>query len=596
MGFKRRRLLQATLAAGLLPAVPALAAAPKVLRYAFVAAETGFDPAQLTDLQSLTVTSHIFEAPYGYDPLAVPPRIVPLTALALPEASADFRVFRIQLRPGIFFADDPVFKAKRRELLAADYVYSWKRMADPAVKSPQWAAVEELGIVGLQELRTESQQLKKPFDYDRPIEGLRAIDAHTLEIRLAQPRPRLVQALAQSDRMGALAREVVEAHGADIMAHPVGTGPFQLARWRRSSLIVLERNPGYRERYYESEPAKNDAEGQAIAAKLRGRRLPMIDRVELAVIEESQPRWLSFLNGEQDMVDRVPPEFVNVALPHGEVAPNLAKRGIRLTRTLAADAVFTFFNMQHPMVGGYTPEKVALRRAISLSWDVEREIRLQRRGQAVPAQSQVMPHTSGYDPAYKSEMSDFDVARANALLDLYGYKDVDGDGWRELPDGKPLEIEFATQPDSLSRSYDELWKLSFARIHVKVKFVTAKWPENLKSARAGKLMMWYLADTATRGDGAACIQNLFGRQIGNRNMSRFEHPEFDRVYEQLQLLSDGPEREALFLKAKRLQQAYMPMKTHVHRLIPDLTQPWVSGYRRPLFRYEFWHFLDIEPH
>ncbi|MFH7041837.1 ABC transporter substrate-binding protein [Paucibacter sp. JuS9] len=599
MAVKRRRLLQASMAAGLMPGMaPAKAAAAqaKVLRYAFVVAETGFDPAQLTDLYSLTVTSHIFEAPYGYDPLAMPPRIVPLTAQALPEVSADFRVFRIRLRPGTFFADDPVFKGRRRELVAADYVYSWKRMADPAVKSPSWAAIEELNIIGLSELRSEAQQLKKPFNYDRPIEGLRAIDDHTLEIRLAQPRPRLVQTLAQNDRMGALAREVVEAYGTDIMAHPVGTGPFRLTRWRRSSLIVLEKNPGYRERYYESEPAKDDVEGQVIAAKLRGRRLPMVDRVELAIIEESQPRWLSFLNGEQDFMDRVPPEFVNVALPHGTVAPNLAKRGIKLTRTLAADAVFTFFNMQDPVVGGYTPEKVALRRAISLAWDVEREIRLQRRGQAVPAQSQVMPYTSGYDPAYKSEMSDFDVARANALLDLYGYKDVDGDGWRELPDGKPLEIAFATQPDSLSRSYDELWKLSFARIHVKLKFVTAKWPENLKSARAGKLMMWFLADTAVQADGAACIQRLYSRQIGNRNMSRFEQPDFDRAYERLQLLPDGPEREALFLQVKRLQLAYMPLKTHVHRIIPDLMQPWVVGYRRPLFRYEFWQFLDIEPH
>ena len=322
----------------------------------------------------------------------------------------------------------------------------------------------------------------------------------------------------------------------------------------------------------------------------------MLDRVELAIIEESQPRWLSFLNAEQDLMDRVPPEFVHVALPHGQVAPNLARRGIRLTRTLAADAVFTFFNMQDPVIGGYAPEKVALRRAISLAWDVEREIRLQRRGQAVPAQSQLMPHTSGYDPAFKSEMSDFDVARANALLDLYGYKDMDGDGWRELPDGRPLEIEFATQPDSLNRSYDELWKLSFARIRVKVKFAAAKWPENLKAARAGKLMMWYLADTAVQADGAYCIQRLYGRQIGNRNMSRFELPEFDRVYERLQLLPDGPEREALFLQAKRLQQAYMPLKTHVHRIIPDMVQPWVTGFRRPLFRYEFWHFLDIEPH
>ncbi|MDM4767160.1 ABC transporter substrate-binding protein [Pelomonas sp. SE-A7] len=594
--MQRRTLLQAALAASLAAEAATAADAPKLLRYAFQVAETGFDPAQLTDLYSQTITAHIFEAPYGYDPLAVPPRIVPLTAEALPEVSADFRTFRLKLKPGILFADDPAFGGKPRELVATDYVYSWKRMADPAVKSPNWAAVEELGIVGLRELRTESQQLKQPFNYDRPIEGLRAVDRYTLEIRLAQPRPRLVQALAQSDRMGALAREVVEAQGADLMAHPVGTGPFRLARWRRSSLIVLERNPTYRERFYESQPAADDKEGLAIAARLNGRRIPMVDRVEISIIEESQPRWLSFLNGEQDLVDRVPPEFVHIALPHGKVAPNLARRGIQLTRTLAADTVFTFFNLQDPVVGGYAPEKVALRRAISLSWDVEREIRLQRRGQAIPAQSLLMPHTSGYDPHFKSEIADHDVARANALLDTYGYLDRDGDGWRELPDGRPLVIEFATEPDSLRRSYDELWKRSFASLRLQVRFNVAKWPENLKAARAGKIAMWFLSDTSTQADGAYGIQRLYSRQIGARNMSRFQLPEFDRIYEQLQVLPDGPEREALFLQVKRLQAAYMPLKSHVHRIIPDLQQPWIYGYRRPLFRYEFWHFLDVLPH
>ncbi|MDI4634580.1 bicyclomycin resistance protein [Pelomonas sp. V22] len=596
MTLNRRTLLQAALAAPLVGESAAATDTPKVLRYAFQSAETGFDPSQLTDLYSQTVVAHIFEAPCGYDPLAVPPRIVPVTAEALPESNADFRSWRLKIRPGIFFADDAVFKGQRRELTAADYVYSWKRMADPAVKSPNWAAIEELGIVGLRELRTQAQQLKKPFDYDRPIEGLHALDRYTLEIRLDQPRPRLVQALAQSERMGALAREVVEHYGADIMAHPVGTGPFRLTSWRRSSQIVLERNPGYRERVYESEPAADDAEGQAIAAKLRGRRIPMIDRVEISIIEESQPRWLSFLNGEQDLADRVPPEFVNVALPHGKLAPNLAKRGIQLTRTLAADTVFTFFNLDDPVVGGYTPEKVALRRAISLAWDVDREIHLQRRGQAIPAQSLVMPHTSGYDAHYKSEMADYDPARANALLDTYGYKDVDGDGWRELPDGKPLVVEFATQPDTLSRSYDELWKRTFERLHLRVRFSPAKWPENLKSARAGKLAMWFLSDTSLQADGAYAIQRMYSRQIGARNMSRFKLPAFDRIYEQLQLLPDGPEREALFREAKRLQVAYMPVKAQVHRIIPDLLQPWVYGYRRPLFRYDFWQFVDVLPH
>ncbi|MCU7370572.1 ABC transporter substrate-binding protein [Paucibacter sp. O1-1] len=587
-----KRIVVATLAA---LCQVAAGAEPKTFRYAFPIAETGFDPAQVSDTYSRTVTPHIFEALYGYDPLALPVRIVPLTAAALPEVNADFTRWTIKLKPGIFFADDPAFKGKRRELVAQDYVYSLMRFADPAVKSPMWAAVEEYGILGLAERRRATLTNKSGFDYDNPIEGLHALDRHTLQIRLKAPRPRFLQALATNDLFGAVAREVVQHYGEQISAHPVGTGPFVLKDWRRSSLIVLERNPGYRERVYEAQPRADDAEGQAILARLKGRRIPMVDRVEVSIIEESQPRWLSYLGGEHDLIDRVPPEFVAVALPHGKLAPNLAKQGMKLSRLINADSAFTFFNMEDPVIGGYTPERVALRRALSLALDVEREIRLVRRGQAIPAQSPLLPHTSGYDPEFKSENGDFDPARANALLDMYGYVDKDGDGWRDRPDGGPLALEVATQPDALSRQYDELWTINFKRVGIRTKFFAGKWPEQLKAARAGKLQLWMMGTTATAPDGLQALQRFYGPQAGNQNLSRFKNAEFDALYERMQALPDGPEREALFLQAKRLQTAYMPTKTHVHRIVNDIAQPWLIGYRRPLFRNEFWHLIDVLP-
>ncbi|QPF76134.1 bicyclomycin resistance protein [Roseateles sp. DAIF2] len=570
--------------------------APKILRYAFEIAETGFDPAQISDTYSRTITPHIFEALYAYDYLARPVKIRPLTAAALPEVSADHRVWTIRLRPGIFFAVDPAFKGRKRELVAEDYVYSLKRVADPANKSAAgWALLEEQGMLGLAELRRQALRDKQPFDYAQPIEGLRALDRYTLQIRVREPRPRLLYLLAQSDLFGAVAREVIEAYPGAAMEHPVGTGPFVLKDWRRSSLIVLERNPDYRERYFDAEPAADDAEGQAILARLKGRRLPMIDRVQISIIEESQPRYLSFVNGEHELLNRVPPEFVNVALPGGRVAPNLLRQGIRLHRVLGAESAYTFFNLEDPTVGGYAPGQVALRRAISLALDMEREINGVRRGQAVVAQSPLVPHTSGYDPNYKSVNGDFDPARAKALLDLYGYVDQDGDGWRDMPDGKPLVIEVATQPDALSRQYDELWKRNFDAVNIRTRFFSGKWPEQLKQARAGKLQLWMLANSATSPDGLSQLQRLYGPATGAQNYARFQLPAFDRLYERMQLLPDGPEREALFLQAKRLQAVYVPEKTHVHRIINDLSQPWLIGYRRPLFRNEFWHFVDIDP-
>src|SRR5205809_427246 len=125
----------------------------KVMRYAFPVAETGFDPAQVTDLYSSTVLAHIFEAPLEFEYLAQPARARPNTAAALPEVSADFRRFVFHIRPGIYFADDAAFGGKRRELTAQDYVYAIKRHYDPRWKSGRLYLLESEGILGLSELR-----------------------------------------------------------------------------------------------------------------------------------------------------------------------------------------------------------------------------------------------------------------------------------------------------------------------------------------------------------------------------------------------------------------------------------------------------------
>jgi ABC-type transport system substrate-binding protein len=583
---------RAALAATALPLAVQAQAPKKVFRMAIQIAETGFDPARISDIYSRMVTAHLFEGLYNYDPLARPARIRPLIATAMPEANADFTEHLVRLRPGVFFQDDPAFPGgKGRELVAEDFVYSLKRFADPSTKSPMWSSLEEQGILGLAELRAAARD-GKAFDYDAPIEGLRAPDRFTLVFKLKSPRPRLVELLAQGDLFGAVAREVAEKYGEDIPAHPVGTGPYRLVQWRRSSFIALERNPGYREVFYET--SATDPEALQIAAHFKGRRLPLIDRVEISPIEESQPRWLSFLNREHDFIERVPPEFVNVALPGGVVAPNLAKQGIRLYRHPASDCAFTVFNMEDAQVGGYEPHRVALRRAIALAIDVPSEIRRVRRGQAVVAHSLVLPHTSGYDPDFRSENGEFNPARARALLDTFGFRDRDGDGFREHPDGRPLTIEVATQPDSLSRQYDELWNKNLRAVGLRPRFLSGKWPEQLKQARAGKLALWMLGSTAAYPDGIGMLQRLYGPQSGNQNLSRFKLPAFDRLYERIQVLPDGPERNALFHEAKRLQVAYMPMKVHVHRLIPDMAHPWVIGYRRQLFWQDLFQYLDID--
>jgi ABC-type transport system substrate-binding protein len=566
----------------------------KTLRYAFPIAETSFDPAQITDLYSRTVASAIFDAPLEFEFMARPARMRPNTAAAMPEVSDDFRSFTFRIQPGIHFDDDPAFKGAKRELTAADYVYALKRHYDPRWKSGNLYLLENAKILGLSELRQRLMAEKKPFDYDTEVEGLRTLDRYTFQIRLADPNPRFLYNMADGSVTGAMAREVAEFYGDKIGEHPVGTGAYRLAQWTRSSRMVFEKNPNYREVRYDEHPPEGDARLQAIAAKFKGRRLPLADRVVISVIEEPQPRWLSFLSEEQDLANEVPAEFASVAFPNNVLAPHLAKRGIGMHRYPRADVAMSYFGMEHPVVGGYEPHKVALRRAISLAVDVDREIRLVRRSQAIPGNGPIGPEVWGYDPAFKSEMSDFSRARAKALLDMHGYIDRDGDGWRELPGGGPLKLEYATSPDQQSRQLSELWQKNMDAIGIRIEFKTAKWPENLKASRAGKLMMWGVGWSAAQPDGDTFLGLGYGPNKGQSNHARFDLPAFNRLYEKQRTLPDGPERQAVMEEARKLMVAYMPYKVHAHRIFTDLTHPWVLGYHRNIFVREFWKYIDID--
>ena len=565
-----------------------------MLRLAFPAPESSLDPVQTnSDLYASTILAQILEAPLAYDYLARPVALVPQTAAALPEVSADGSTFTLRIKPGIFFADDPAFKGRPRELVAADYVYAIKRFFDPQYNSSDLYLYETAKLPGLAELRQAALKQRRPFDYDTEVPGLRTLDRYTFQLTLGEPNPRFVYRFADPVIMGAVAREVVEFHGRDIGAHPVGTGAFRLKAWRRASRIELERSPGFRESTYEGTPA-DEPLAQTIAAGLRGRRLPLVDRVVVDIVEEDQPRWLSFLNGDYAFL-ALPGPYVSIATPHGELAPFLQKKGVRLQRSLLADMGMSFFFMEHPLVGGYTPDKVALRRAIGLAHDGEGYIRHVFGGNGVPAQSTIPPFTSGYDPAYKSEMSEFDPARAKALLDLYGYVDRDGDGWREQPDGRPLRLRMASMADQRSRLSNDLWRRNLAAVGLRIEFEISTWSELLKMTRAGSLMMWGYSWSAGSPDGGFFLDIAYGPNAGESNDPRFKLPAFDRLVERQRRLPDGPEREAVMRQAKDLLVAYMPFKVHLHRITSDLVQPGTQHYWRHPFMRDIWRFVDVEP-
>ena len=563
----------------------------RVLRVAFETAETGFDPAQVIDSYSRRVIEQIFEAPLQYDYYARPARLRPNTAIALPEVSADFRSFTIRIQPGIRFQDDPAFGGRLRELVAADYVYSIKRFFDPRWKSPSLFNFQNSLILGADALRARALKGAR-FDYDTPIDGLRALDRYTLFIRLAEPHPRFVALLADSALSGAVARELVERYGDQIHAHPVGTGPFRLGEWRRSSRIVLERSPTFRDvRFDFDAPAEAPELARAIAP-LRGRRLPLVDRVEISVVDESQPRWLAFVNGEIDKL-LVPTDLTRLAAPAGRLSGYLARRGISAQFTPMATVTLQYFNMEDPMVGGYAPDKVALRRAVALGFDGAQYVDNVFGGSAVRAQTSVAPGTFGYDPALRTPLSEFSPPRAKALLDTYGYLDRDGDGFREQPDGSDLTLELASTSNQRDRAANELFQRDMRRIGIRTRFRVAPWPELNKMSMAGKLMMWGYSWVLTEPDSDMLLGVGYTPNRETLNDARFSLPAYDALYLRQRRLPDGPERVAAMQECSRMLIAYMPYMFLLHRIYIDLAQPWLRGYQRNPYTDRWWHLVDV---
>ena len=566
----------------------------KILRYAFEVAESSFDPHKNSDVYSNIVNNAIFDAPLRYDFLARPPKLIANTLVAMPEVSADYKTYTLRVKPGIYFADDAAFGGNKRELTAGDYVYSIKRLFDPKLAAPQLSEVEGY-IVGSEQLMQRVRKANQ-MDYDTPLEGLKALDRYTFQVKLNESKPNWIYNFADGRVSNAVAREVVEMYKEDIVAHPVGTGPYRLTSWKRSSKMVFEFNPNFREEYFSGQPNASDEAGQAILARLKGKRLPMIGRVEVAIIAEQQPRWISFLNREFDLLWLMPEDFGNMAVPNRKLAPNLQKAGVVMEQIAGMDLTYIYFNMDDPIVGGYTPDKIALRRAISLGYKTSDEINIIRKALAVPAHTPYPPMVAGSDIAFRTSANEYDPAKARALLDMYGFIDRDGDGYREMSDGTPLVLRFNSSPSDRDKQFDELLTRSMDEIGLKLTVRKAKWPDLLKESNAGKLMMWQLGNTASAPDASTTLSALYGPNAGFKgNRARFKLAAFDQAFEKAEQMPHSPERTKLYQEMARLTVAYAPWKINTHRILTDMWYPYLIGFRRPLIQTQnWWKFVDID--
>ena len=566
----------------------------KVLRVTFFAAETGFDPAQVSDVYSGTVIEALFDPLLTYDYLARPAKLVPNVAQSLPVVTDGGKTYLLKIRKGITFTPDPAFKGKKRELTAADYAYSIKRFLDPKLRSP-YAFLFEGKILGLDELASQAKK-SGHFDYDAKVPGLETPDRYTLRIRLNGTDFNFSYVLALP-LVSAVAREAIEAYGDDTGSHPVGTGPYLLKSYTRSSKIVLEANPGYRGKLWDFAPG-DDARDRAIVDRMKGKNLPLIGRVEISIMEETQSRWLAFQEGATDIeyqLWEVAPTFMT---EDGKLRPEFVERGIKLDRSIDPEIIYLYFNMRDRIgdrpnpVGGFGKERIALRRAIAMAYKVDDQIRIIRKGQAIRAQYPIPPGIAGHDPKYRSGIP-YDPRAANALLEKFGYK-KGPDGYRTQPDGQPLVIRYSSTPIERDRQFDELMKRSLDSIGIRLEIHKDRFPELIKLENQCRLMMRTSAWIADYPDGDNFMQLLYGPNSGQSNNACYQSPEYDERYERSRLLPDGPERNRLYREMTRLMEVHTVWIMTDSRYRNALLQPHVVGYKRHPVLSSEWLYIDLE--
>jgi oligopeptide transport system substrate-binding protein len=524
----------------------------------------GLDPAFADDLYSGNEVLRVYEPLLQYHYLKRPYTLEAGLAEALPEISKDGKTFTFKLKKGVVFQDDAAFvktAGKGREVTAQDVVFTFMRLADPKLNSPQWWILDGK-VEGLNEWRDAATKAGK-VDYDLPVSGLKVVDSHTLQIQLKARSYQFSYYLAMP-AASIVAREVVEKYGAEFLNHAVGTGAFKVAEYNPSSKIIYVKNPTYRKEFYPSEGEAGDKEKGLLEDA--GKPLPLVDKIEMTIFTESQPQWLTFMKGELDHSSIPKDNFDQAVTKTKELKPELKEKGIGLVIDPQLDITHFSFNMTDSIVG----KSKELRQAISLAIDWEKEIDLFYNGRAISAQGPIPPGLSGYDPNMKNPYKTHNIEKAKELLKKAGY-----------PDGKGLPpLEYVTLSDSTARQMTEFFQKEMQAIGITIKVQNYSWPEFQQSVKNKKGQLWSFAWGADYPDAENFLQLFYSKNTSpGPNDANYTNAAFDKLYEQALTLPDSSERTALYQKMANMVVEDVPWAFGVHRLQYGLTQKWMKNYK-----------------
>lgn len=552
----------------------------KVLNLAIIAKVKGLDPIYGNDRYASNEVSRVYEGLLQYHYLKRPFTLVPNLAESMPEVSEDGLTYTFKVKKGVMFHDDKAFpNGKGRELVAEDFVYSIKRLADPKLQGLGFWLLDGK-VAGLNEWRSKYSELPK-VNYDEEVEGLRALDKHTLQFKLIKPFPQFLYALAMSFTF-AVPKEAVEYYGQEFLNHPVGTGAYILPKFEQTNKIVYTKNPNYRKKTYPTEAAEEFRKlGYLDDA---GKELPLVDKVVVQIMTEDQPRWLNFQKGNLDFIAVPKDNFDSAISPNKDVSDSLKKKGINLMITPSLDVTYTGFNHDMEIF-----KNVNLRRAMMLAYDVSKSNELFYNNTALPAQSIVPPGIKGFIEGYKNPYRGYgskeDIERAKDLLAKAGF-----------PEGKGLpEITYDAPASTTSRQIGEFFKKQMSQIGVNIKVVTSPWPEFQQKITNRKFMLYGIAWSADYPDAENFLQLLYGpNHSPGANGSNYNNPEFNEIFKQAAVMQDSPERTALYEKLYKMAAEEVPLIFGVHRQSYALIQGWLKNYMYTDFEAGRAKYLNID--
>lgn len=502
--------------------------------------------------------------------------------------------YTFTIKDGLRFQDDPAFPGgKGRSITAKDIVYSFKRMADPTTQCPVAPFFADK-VVGWAEYSAAFGTLKDK-NYDNEMAGVQLDpkDPLTFTVTLNQPYPQMKYLMAMHFTTPQ-AREAVEKYGKDDYArHPVGSGPYRMTEYKPKQRIVLEKSPTGVQGTYPTEGMPGDAEEGLL--KDAGQPLPLNDKVVFNIVRESTSAWNLFLQGYLDAAGVGSTNYQQAITPSGGLSPELKSKGVVLHKEPQMNVYYAAFNMNDPVWGGLGDKQKKLRQAVSLAMNSQEYIDLLLQGNGVPAQWVLPPSVFGHDEGYQNPYRQWDpnLTKAKQLLAEAGYPNGN-----DSKTGEKLVLNYDNSAITpLGRVQVGIVTKMIERLGIKVNSRTTRpnvFQDKLLKGQHQFIIYGWFADYP---DPENFVFLLYGpNKRPGPNSANYANPQYDKLFEQMRSMDDGPERLALIKKMRDVaveDAAWIPM---YHSVSLSLNYDWLGNVKaHPIANdYNQYRTVDVE--